>query len=111
MNAELKKIIETAWEKQVDLRHKTTSRMAIGQIKIGAENAHKGYTYEELRKVSDLVMDPQDWKKPMVVKADHRMVDVIIAAFEFFHADTPEIGGIEHITGRVVLYSHGYQAY
>ena len=95
--------------------------MTLDQV-IAEENARRavwesetvasseGDTIADLRRCFEAVSDPDDWKAPVTVAAPAAMVRLIIRAVEFFHADTPEVVGVQPITGLVTLRGHGYQA-
>ena len=68
-----------------------------------------GYTIAELRRVSDLVFCPENWKSPWSAFVPAAMVPVVLRAAEFFHGGKPQVGGIEAITGRVLVSGRGYQ--
>ena len=68
------------------------------------------YTIAELRKVSDAVFNPHNWKAPWAASVPHQLVGAVLAATEFFHADKATVHGIEQITGKVIMSGNGYQA-
>ena len=70
----------------------------------------EGETIATLRKVFDRVCNPTDWKEPWGAKVPHELVGVVMRAVEFFHADRPELVGIEELTGRVIMTGRGYMA-
>lgn len=70
-----------------------------------------GLTIADLKKVFNTVCNDDDWKAPWSAFVPHNLVSVVIEAAKFFHADVPEIGGIQAITGKVLVSGHGYQAW
>jgi len=68
----------------------------------------QGETIADLRKAFDAVCEAQDWKAPWAAFVPHQMVGIACRAVEFFHADKPELGGIEPLTGRVYMSGRGY---
>jgi hypothetical protein len=71
---------------------------------------YNGHTERELRAAFDAVCDPTNWKRPWSAKVHHSAVGLVLSAVEFYHADTPNILGIEPLTGLVVMEGRGYQA-
>ena len=70
----------------------------------------EGETIALLRALFDAVCCAEDWKAPWTAAVPHGLVGSVMRAVEFFHADTPELVGVEELTGRVVLRGRGYQA-
>jgi len=71
----------------------------------------EGETIADLRRITDKIFDPSDWKAPWAAYVPHQAVGAVMRAVEFFHADRPEVVGVEKITGRVLMRGRGYQAY
>lgn len=74
--------------------------------KIGEQNV----THGELKQAFELVQNKDHWKNPFVCAVHHSIVSLVVAAVEYFHADKPEICGIQPLTGYVIIRGHGYQA-
>lgn len=70
----------------------------------------EGETRAQLSEAFDAVADHDDWKAPWSAKVHHTYVGRVLRAVEFFHADKPEIIGIDSITGLVKMSGNGYQA-
>lgn len=70
-----------------------------------------GETIYDLRKAYELVTDKSDSNKPWSAAVHHSAVGIVMRAIEFFHADRPEILGVQDLTGFVVMRGNGYQAY
>jgi hypothetical protein len=71
---------------------------------------NKEVTRGELSEVFDKVCSTAHWKDPWSASVHHSLVALVMTAVEFFHADKPEVIGIEPITGYVVMQGKGYQA-
>jgi len=69
-----------------------------------------GRTIAELHKVMDAGQNTDDWKAPWAASVHHSMVQVVMQAVEFYHADKAVVVGIEPITGYVMMTGRGYQA-
>lgn len=70
----------------------------------------EGETIEVLRMAFDAVCNEQDWKQPWTATVEAKYVGLVIRAAQFFCADTPDVVGIEPITGHVRMVGHGYMA-
>ena len=70
----------------------------------------EGETIAVLRIAFEAVCNEQNWKYPWAAIVESRRVGLVIRATQFFHADTPEVVGIEPITGRIHMVGHGYKA-
>ena len=70
----------------------------------------QGETIATLRKISDRVFDSNNWKAEWAAFVPHEMVGAVSRAVEYFHADRPEIVGIQELTGKVLMRGHGYMA-
>jgi hypothetical protein len=75
-----------------------------------AKETYKGHTIAQLRKVFEAIENPEGWKKPWAASVPHPVVNAVLVAVEFFHADKARIAGIEPITGNVLMSGNGYQA-
>lgn len=78
---------------------------------VAAKVAGLDLTIADLRKVTDAVFDPENWRLPWSAYVPHDLVAVVLAAVEFFHADRAEVVGVQELTGKVLLVGHGYQAW
>jgi len=76
-----------------------------------AKEKYKGYTIAELRKVFEAVQNKQNWKDEWAAEVPYDLVNAVIVAVEFFHADKATLHGIMPITGNVLMSGNGYQAY
>lgn len=67
---------------------------------------HKGFTREQLDQAFDLVCNPDDWKDVIDAHVSEGMVEVTVAAIEFFTATevlvTPDLDAVH-------VYSVGYR--
>lgn len=70
---------------------------------------YKGFTIYSLRKVFEAIQNPEGWKKEWAASVPHQVVEAVLVAVEFFHADKAQIVGIEPITGKVLMCGKGYQ--
>lgn len=70
----------------------------------------EGETHGQLSEAFDKVCNSDHWKEPWAAKVHHTYVGRVMRAVEFFHADKPEIVGIDSITGLVRMRGNGYQA-
>jgi len=66
------------------------------------------YTIADLRAVFDQMCDRGDWKAPCAAAVPQDIVGVCRAALEFFHGCRAYVGGIEPLTGKVLVGSNGY---
>lgn len=69
------------------------------------------YTADEASELFELVCDKEDWKRPWVAAVHHSLVAAVMRAVEYYHADRPDMLGIQQGTGFVILSGHGYQAW
>lgn len=95
---------------QAMLEREEQEREAYEARTVAARINGQDVTIATLRQVSDAVFEPSNWKAPFAVYVHHDLVPFVIGAAKFFHADVPEIGGIQPLTGRVLVTGHGYQA-
>lgn len=70
---------------------------------------HDGYTVADLRKVFDRCKNPQDWKAAIAVQVPGELVNITIAAIQFFTATTPRVA-LDQRTMTYVIESEGYRA-
>ena len=70
-----------------------------------------GETREDLERIFDSVCSREHWKNPWAAVVPHELVGAVCRAVDFFHADRPEVVGIEPITGKVRMRGNGYQAW
>jgi hypothetical protein len=68
---------------------------------------YKGYTVARLREVMDRVQNADGWKLPWAAAVPHQMVEAVLVAAEFFHADRAEVVGTR--SGKVLMRGNGYQ--
>ena len=69
---------------------------------------HKGYDLDDLRKVFDIVCDPDDWRAPIAVWVSGEAVLPVVAAIEFMTATHPSVSlNIERM--RYLVTSEGYR--
>ena len=68
-------------------------------------------TIAMLRKVFNSVCNQDHWKNEWSAKVPHQLVGAVTRAVEFFHADIPQVVGVEPITGLVIMHGKGYSAY
>lgn len=66
------------------------------------------YTIADLRKAFDAVCDAADWKSPVAVFVPHQSVAIVCKAIEWFQGCRPSLGGIQPLTGKVLVTSRGY---
>jgi len=78
---------------------------------VAFESNGRQYTADEARALFNKVCNTKHWKLPWSAAVHHSLVDPIMKAVEYFHADVPEVLGIQPLTGLVVLEGHGYQAW
>lgn len=71
----------------------------------------QGETIADLRQAFELVTDKKDSSSAWCCAVHHSVVAKVLRAIEFFHADIPEILGVQEITGYVVMRGNGYSAY
>lgn len=89
------------------------SRQEFESETVAATIDGQAYTIADLRQLFDSVADPKQWKAPWAAYVPAALVPATIEAVKFFHADIPEIVGIEAAPGegRVLLRGKGYQAW
>ena len=75
---------------------------------IGAKTNVGSYTIWEMRKCFDNVCDDTNWKNPISCAVHHSLVDLTTESIKFFQGCSPEIVGIQPITGYVLIKSDGY---
>lgn len=68
------------------------------------------YTADEANDLFNTVCNTKHWKLPWSAAVHHSLVAAVMKAVEYFHADVPEVIGIQPLTGLVILEGHGYQA-
>ena len=67
-------------------------------------------TMEMARKISEKVFDADDWKNPCAVFVPHYLVEATMKTLEFYHGAPATTGGIQELTGYVLVESSGYAA-
>ncbi len=71
-------------------------------------NRYKGYDIDDLRKVFDLVCDPEDWRAPIAVLVLGEAVLPVVAAIEFHTATNPTVSlNIDRM--QYLITSEGYR--
>jgi len=75
--------------------------------KVVAKIGNQEITIAELRKTFDAIC-AADWKQPCAAFVPHQIVGIACKAIEWFHGAKAEIGGIQPLTGKVLVSSPGY---
>lgn len=69
---------------------------------------YKGFLVDDLRKVFDVVADPNDWKAPIAVWVSGENVLPVVAAIEFHTATNPTVQ-LDTTRMRYLVESEGYR--
>jgi hypothetical protein len=77
--------------------------MIASSVSVG----YKGYPVPVLHYAWDKVKDPTDWKKPVVAVVSADILDVVVAAIEYFTVTVPTVFCVDDETCVVV--SAGYR--
>jgi hypothetical protein len=72
--------------------------------------AGEPFTIADARRIFEKVQNKDHWKKPWAAAVPAIMVEAVIKAVEFYHADRAQIVGMEPLTGRVLMEGRGYMA-
>ena len=65
-------------------------------------------TIAEARKIMEKMWDEEDWRNPCAAFVPHQLVEAACKSIEFYHGAKAEIGGIQPLTGKVLVESPGY---
>jgi hypothetical protein len=90
---------------------KEANRLEFERTKVVACVRGQEVTIADLRAAFDSVCDKADWKAAWAAYVPCELVQLVIEAVKFFHADCPAVCGVQAITGRVLLEGKGYQAW
>ena len=71
-------------------------------------NRYKNYDLDDLRKVFDIVCDPDDWRAPIAVWVSGEAVLAVVAAIEFMTATHPRVQ-LDSERMRYLIKSEGYR--
>lgn len=75
-----------------------------------ANDTFRGHSIETLSNVFDAVKDGVHWKRPWKCTVSVNLIGVVLAAVEFYHADT-NVQVSEPVNGCVEMRGNGYQAW
>ena len=81
------------------------------QFEAEKEQSYKGYAISLLRESFNRVANPNHWKESWTAYVHHSLVNVVLVAVEFFHADTASIHGSRQLDGWILMSGNGYQAW
>jgi hypothetical protein len=84
--------------------------LAFEKTTVGAYIGGQPVMIADLRRTFDAVCNTADWKAPFAAFVPHQIVPLVIEAVKYFHADVPSIGGIQPLTGKILVEGRGYQA-
>jgi len=73
------------------------------------ETRYKGYRVKDLEKVFNRLTDPDDWKAPIATRMPGELVNIAVAAIEFYTATVPQIA-VDLTTMTYLVTSEGYRA-
>ncbi len=93
-----------------EMQEQERTETAEFEAKTVAFQLHDGQTLTiaEARKLFDAVADPQDWRNPCAAFVPAPAVEAVCKAIEFYHGAKATLGGIQQITGKVLVQSAGY---
>ena len=69
-----------------------------------------GKTIAQLRSVFEAVCNKDNWKASWAAYVPYQLVQTVVDAVAFFHADIPTVVGTRPIDGKVLMTGNGYQA-
>lgn len=65
-------------------------------------------TASVMRQVFDRVCDKDNWRSPCAAFVPAELVELVCAALEYFHGCKATLGGVQALTGKVLVESSGY---
>ena len=75
------------------------------------EQEYKGYPISYLRQVFNQVANKINWRDAWSAWVPYQIVNAVLVAVEFFHADRAQIEGSRLLDGFVLMSGNGYQAW